>query len=266
MFGKRKQRDQSRKQWQEPSVPGPASTASPAAGAEQPGEPKPSSSERARADAPRREPQADAPRPPSRPDASALLSRQANPPPRPEAMRPDQVRQPTAPHGASRQPSATANAIAGRNESEDSKRLTVGRGISLKGEIQACDKLIVEGSVEAELNNGGTLEVAESGLYKGSATIDVAEISGRFEGELTVRERLYLRSTARVQGTIRYRGLEIESGGRIGGTLVELSDEDVRQLKPSRAATGTAATTASTASATEPAATANGSVKGFGPA
>jgi cytoskeletal protein CcmA (bactofilin family) len=105
-----------------------------------------------------------------------------------------------------------------RNDTEV-RKLTVGREITLSGEITACDKLIIEGSVEANLNNCRDVEIAESGLFKGSAAIEDAEIRGRFEGNLVVRKRLLIKASGRVSGTIRYGQIEIECGGQISGDI-----------------------------------------------
>jgi len=73
--------------------------------------------------------------------------------------------------------------------------LSVGRGITLSGEVNSCDKLLIEGSVDAKLTNCLAIEIAESGLFKGSTSIDEAEIRGRFEGDLIVRNRLLIKAT-----------------------------------------------------------------------
>lgn len=144
----------------------------------------------------------------SRPDTSAALGRQPSPP-----MRPDSLRR-----------SSALGATPARRSSDEteSKKLIVGRGISLSGEIKACEKLVVEGEVEADLAGCEILEISESGLYKGSASVTSADISGRFEGKLTVHELLLVRANGHVTGTIHYGELEIERGGRITGTI-ELS-------------------------------------------
>jgi hypothetical protein len=48
------------------------------------------------------------------------------------------------------------------------RRLSVGREITLSGEINSCEKLFIEGVVEANLTNCRDLDIAESGLFKGS--------------------------------------------------------------------------------------------------
>src|SRR5437868_3074491 len=73
---------------------------------------------------------------------------------------------------------------------EDARRMTVGRGISLNGVIAACEYLTIEGTVQTENFKARRLEIAESGLFAGSGEIQDAVISGRIEGRLVVTGRL----------------------------------------------------------------------------
>ena len=114
---------------------------------------------------------------------------------------------------------AAAGIPAAGSRPADPRRLIVGRDISLSGEIGSCDALVVEGSVEAKLPDGRIMEIAETGLFKGSVEIDEADIAGRFEGILTVRGRLTIRATGRVQGTIRYGVLAVDAGGQMSGDV-----------------------------------------------
>ena len=74
----------------------------------------------------------------------------------------------------------------------EGRRLIVGREICLSGEITECDTLVVEGRVEANLNDSHRIEITESGYFKGKVDIAIAEIRGRFEGQLIARERLII--------------------------------------------------------------------------
>jgi cytoskeletal protein CcmA (bactofilin family) len=101
----------------------------------------------------------------------------------------------------------------------EGKKLIVGRDIALSGEIRACDRLIVEGRVEAVLSDSRAIEVSSTGVFKGKAHIESAEISGVFEGELVTTQKLIIHSTGRVQGNIRYGQIEIARGGVIAGQI-----------------------------------------------
>jgi len=112
---------------------------------------------------------------------------------------------------------ATSHGSSGSNEV--GSKLIVGPNIKLKGvEINDCDTLVVEGFVEATMDSR-VIQIAEKGAFKGSAGIDLAEIRGDFDGELTVRQKLVVYATGRVTGKIRYGKLVIEEGGQISGDV-----------------------------------------------
>ena len=146
------------------------------------------------------EPPAAAPAPTARPAEPAP---RASPPPAPQPV----VAAPVA-----------KSAAAEPAES----RLFVGVNIKLKGvEVSDCDALVIEGHVEATVHSKA-LEIAKPGTLHGTADIDVAEIHGEFEGELTARTRLVVHGTGRVAGTIRYGKLVVAEGGEITGDLRRL--------------------------------------------
>ena len=97
--------------------------------------------------------------------------------------------------------------------------LTVGNDILLKGEIATCDRLVIEGKVDATLKDVHTVELAQTGSFKGTAEVEDAEISGLFEGDLVVRNRLVIYSTGKVRGKIAYGEIEIERGGELTGDI-----------------------------------------------
>ncbi|MEQ8345911.1 MAG: polymer-forming cytoskeletal protein [Sneathiellaceae bacterium] len=107
----------------------------------------------------------------------------------------------------------------GSRTGTDPKTLIVGKEISLNGEISSCDRLIVEGKVEASLAGCQFIEIADGGIFKGAAEIQDAEIRGLFEGKLTVQGRLLICATGRVVGEVRYGQIEIECGGEVSGTI-----------------------------------------------
>ena len=112
--------------------------------------------------------------------------------------------------------SAAANTAAGK---EVESKLTVGPNIKLKGvEITDCDTLFVEGTVEATVDSR-VIQISERGSFKGSCEIDIAEIHGQFDGNLTVRQKLTIFSTGKVTGKVRYGKVVIEEGGQLSGEI-----------------------------------------------
>ena len=101
----------------------------------------------------------------------------------------------------------------------EERKLTVGKGLSLAGEINSCDILVVEGKVEAKLTEGKLLEITEAGQFRGNVEIENADIAGRYDGQLVVHGRLTVRATGRISGMVKYGELEISAGGQIIGEL-----------------------------------------------
>jgi cytoskeletal protein CcmA (bactofilin family) len=98
------------------------------------------------------------------------------------------------------------------------RKLVVGREIVVSGEIASCEALVVEGTVRASVDCKD-LQIAASGLFTGKATVAHAEIFGRFEGELTVTERLMVRASGKISAKLRYNEIEVERGARISGDI-----------------------------------------------
>jgi len=126
---------------------------------------------------------------------------------------------PVNPSSLTAQAGLNAASAAAPAAKEGGSKLTVGPNIKLKGvEITDCDTLVVEGLVEATMDSR-LMQIAEQGEFKGSAEIDIAEIRGVFDGNLTVREKLLIHSTGKVTGKIRYGKIVIEEGGQISGEI-----------------------------------------------
>lgn len=119
-----------------------------------------------------------------------------------------------------------------RTKSDTGSKLIVGPDIKLKGaEITDCDTLVVEGTVEAAMDSR-VVQIAEHGVFNGKVSIDIAEIRGRFDGELTAREQLIIHATGRVSGKIRYGKIKIEEGAEIAGDVARLDAKaDTRLLR-----------------------------------
>ena len=138
--------------------------------------------------------------------------------PKPEAPRAE-IPKPELPKPESPRADAVLGARPVNKTEESVSKLIVGPDIKLKGaEITDCDTLVVEGRVEAAMESR-VLQIAEIGVFVGKASVDAAEIRGRFDGELTVRKQFVIRATGHVSGKIRYGKLAIEEGGELSGDI-----------------------------------------------
>lgn len=123
-----------------------------------------------------------------------------------------------------------------QNQSSDNdNKLVIGSGINLSGEIESCDHLIVQGTVEASLKGASILDIAEQGAFYGTVEIENANIAGRFEGDIIARGRLTVEASGIIIGTISYKELSIEAGATIEGTISPIGSESAaRKGAPSK--------------------------------
>ena len=137
---------------------------------------------------------------------------------------------PTSPESARSDPAPVpaletpkAEPVKSKSDEVKGSRLTVGPDIKLKGaEITDCDTLVVEGRVEASMD-ARVIQISESGSFLGTVGVDVAEIRGRFEGEMTARKQLIIHPGGRVTGKIHYGKIVIEEGGELSGDVGTLA-------------------------------------------
>ncbi len=99
------------------------------------------------------------------------------------------------------------------------RKLVVGRDILLTGEVTTCDVLVVEGTVKADISGCKQLLVADGGTFAGKASVESADIFGKFDGDLSTSSLLWVRSSGKVDGKVRYKDLIVERGGRISGDV-----------------------------------------------
>jgi cytoskeletal protein CcmA (bactofilin family) len=97
--------------------------------------------------------------------------------------------------------------------------------------VQDAERLVVEGTVEANMINGLTeLSIAHGGIFKGEVEVSEAEVAGTIDGTLVARQTLIVRSTGRVLGTARCRRLQVEDGGQITGRIEMMTDTPATTL------------------------------------
>lgn len=117
----------------------------------------------------------------------------------------------------------------------DRRTLVVGRGITLQGTVTDAERLVVEGTVDSKMIQAAEVVVAQTGMFKGEVEVEVAEIVGTFDGSITARGSLTLRSTGTITGTVRCRRLSVEEGGQLSGRVEMLAEAAGPAAAPVRA-------------------------------
>jgi cytoskeletal protein CcmA (bactofilin family) len=101
---------------------------------------------------------------------------------------------------------------------------TIAKGTVIKGSISATGDFRLDGTLEGDITLNGKLVVGESGYIRGNIVCQNANIIGRVDGNISVKELLSLNSTANVKGDIIINRLSIEPGATFSGSCRMLDE------------------------------------------
>ena len=123
-------------------------------------------------------------------------------------------------HQRPNQQQAAAHTVAEEGE------LVVGQGITVKGGIRNCRRLVVHGTVQATVP-AQALDVGPDGVVEGRIEVAEATVAGRFDGDLIVDGALSVAAGGLVKGRVRYRTLTVESGGHVFAEIDHIDNADL---------------------------------------
>ena len=144
---------------------------------------------------------------------------------------------PTPPAAAPRQePTVRAERHATSGGSGD--RATIGRSITIKGEVTGDEDLLIQGRVEGSVDlKQHSVTVGPEGEVKASIIGRIVTVEGRVEGDLSAEEQIILRSSAWVHGDIIAPRVVLEDGASFRGG-VDMGDSGDRARRSAVASPG----------------------------
>lgn len=133
--------------------------------------------------------------------------------------------------------------MAKDNKSDSSAPETVisiiGPGMKVVGDCETDGTVRVEGLVEGSVNAGKAVVVGKDGKVEGTVDTQDAVISGAVSGTVTAESRLELQATARIDGDIFARRMQLEEGALVNGKVH--MGEEVTKKSSEGTASGAAA-------------------------
>jgi cytoskeletal protein CcmA (bactofilin family) len=111
--------------------------------------------------------------------------------------------------------------FGGNTTHDQSDRLNkILSGTEITGDIVSDSNLLIEGEIIGNVSCSGKVVIGTSGKIRGNLVCVNAEVDGAMDGELTIENLLFLRSTARIKGDIQTLKLNIEEGAYFEGACV----------------------------------------------
>ncbi len=127
------------------------------------------------------------------------------------------------------------------------ERATIGRSITIRGEVTGDEDLLIQGRIEGSIDlRQHAVTVGSEGDVKADVVARVLTIEGRVKGNLSAEEQVVLRSSARVEGDISAPRLVLEDGARFRGG-VDMGDPEERMGRKDGGRSSAGATTSAAA-------------------
>jgi cytoskeletal protein CcmA (bactofilin family) len=105
--------------------------------------------------------------------------------------------------------------VDGRRDSGN--KFTLGPADSLEGKLTYSGSLTVQGRAEGELRIGGNVDVASGATVKALIEGSSVTVRGELDGPVTAREKVLLGKSAKLNGDVTAKRLQIEDGASLNG-------------------------------------------------
>src|ERR1017187_10745662 len=79
----------------------------------------------------------------------------------------------------------------------------ISKDVEITGTIKSSGSIRVDGKLDGELHSTGDAVIGPSAQIKGNIVVNSATIEGAVQGNVTAKDRIEMKSTARVTGDIR---------------------------------------------------------------
>ena len=112
----------------------------------------------------------------------------------------------------------------------------VGVGTELVGTLRCRGDLVVGGSAKSDCSVEGAFTLSEGGEWEGRLHAANAIIAGTLVGDLVVTEKLEIRKTARIRGSVTARSIAVAQGALIDGDMAVTSGAPVVTYEEKRLA------------------------------
>jgi cytoskeletal protein CcmA (bactofilin family) len=143
-----------------------------------------------------------------------------NPTPTPEPARPAPPPAPAYESTPSRPPASASG-----------EQATIGKGLTIKGEINGSESLYIDGKVEGSVNlPGNRVTVGRNGQVAASITAREIVVLGKVRGNVTATDRVDIRAEGSLSGDVAAARISIEDGAFFKGGI------DIRKPEGKQAA------------------------------
>lgn len=122
------------------------------------------------------------------------------------------------------------------------EQATIGKGLSIKGEINGTESLFIDGKVEGSINlPGNRVTVGRNGHVSASVIAREIVILGKIRGNITASDRVDIRAEGALTGDVAAARISIEDGAYFKGGIDIRKPDAKPEAKPAAPVTAASA-------------------------
>lgn len=84
--------------------------------------------------------------------------------------------------------------------------------VEITGNVRCSGSLRIDGKLDGELNCAADATIGKSATIKGNVTVNSVTVEGTIHGNITAKDKIEMKSTAKVTGDISAKRLAVEDG------------------------------------------------------
>ena len=122
------------------------------------------------------------------------------------------------------------------SENAQGSRSVISSEVEIVGTVKTSGSIQVEGRIEGEILSQGDVVIGKSGSVKGNLNVNSISVAGTVQGNISAKDRIELKSTARLLGDIKAKRLAVEDGVTfVGKSEVNPTGQPIRIEDPAPA-------------------------------
>jgi cytoskeletal protein CcmA (bactofilin family) len=97
-------------------------------------------------------------------------------------------------------------------ENNATPQSTIASEVEIKGTIKSAGSIRIDGKLDGELHCSGDAVIGQSATLKGNINVNSVTVEGTLHGNIIAKDRIEMKSSARVTGDICAKRLSVEDG------------------------------------------------------
>ena len=117
-----------------------------------------------------------------------------------------------------------------KNNETNGQPNRIEKSTKIKGDITSEADFRIDGTLEGSIVTSGKVVIGKDGYINGSVSCTYADIEGKFNGKIAVKESLSLKASSVVEGDVVIGKLIVESGATLNANCSMKTAIDVKSI------------------------------------